>query len=72
MGRVIEPRLPEKLWKSLTKKMVRVEIINFILDIGNGKVEELISYNQVLEHLETAQDNDMGMDQELFKLQLKS
>ena len=45
----------------------RVENINFILDIGNGKVEELISYNQLLEHLENAQDHDMGMDQELFK-----
>ena len=45
----------------------RIENINFILDIGNGKVEELISYNQLLSHLETAQDNDMGMDQELFK-----
>ena len=45
----------------------RVENSNFILDIGNGKVEELISYNQLLEHLETAQDNDMGMDQECFK-----
>ena len=45
----------------------RVENINFILDIGNGKVEELISYNQLLEHSENAQDNDMGMDQELYK-----
>ena len=45
----------------------RVENTNYILDIGNGKVEELISYNQLLEHLENAQDNDMGMDQELFK-----
>ena len=45
----------------------RVENINFILDTGNGKVEELISYNQLLEHLENAQDNDMGMDQELYK-----
>ena len=45
----------------------RVENINFILDIGNGKVEELISYNQLLEHLETAQNNDLGMDQQLFK-----
>ena len=45
----------------------RVEYVKFILDIGNGKVEELISYNQLLEHLETAQDNDLGMDQELFK-----
>ena len=45
----------------------RVESINFILDIGNGKVEELISYNQLLEHLENAQDHDMGMDQEFYK-----
>ena len=45
----------------------RIKNINFILDIGNGKVEELISYNQLLDHLETAQDNDLGMDQELFK-----
>ena len=45
----------------------RVENINFILDIGNGKVEEIISYNQLLEHLKNAQDNDMGMDQELYK-----
>ena len=45
----------------------RVENINFILYIGNGKVKELISYNQLLEHLETAQDSDLGMDQELFK-----
>ena len=45
----------------------RVENINFILDIGNGKVEELISYNQLLEHLENAQDHDMCMDQELYR-----
>ena len=45
----------------------RVENINFILDIGNGKVEELISYNQLLEHLENAQDHDMGTDQELYR-----
>ena len=29
----------------------RIENINFILDIGTGKVEELIPYNQLLEHL---------------------
>ena len=44
-----------------------VEYSNFILDIGNGKVEELISYNHLLEHLENAKDNDMGMDQELYR-----
>ena len=45
----------------------RLENIDFILDIGNGEVEELISYNQLLEHLENAQDHDMGMDQELYR-----
>ena len=45
----------------------RIENINFILDIGDGEVEELISYNQLIEHLEAAQDNDLGMDQVLFK-----
>ena len=43
----------------------RVENINFILNNGNGKVEELISYNQLLEHIENVQDHDIGMDQEL-------
>ena len=45
----------------------RVENINFMLDIGHGKVEELIAYNQLLEHLENAQDNYMSMDQELYR-----
>ena len=45
----------------------RIENNSFILDIGNGKVEELISYNQLLEHLENTQDHDMGMDQELYR-----
>ena len=45
----------------------KAENINFIVDIGHGRVEELISYNKLLELLETAQDNDMGMDQELLK-----
>ena len=46
----------------------RVETINVNLDIGNGKVEELISYNQLLEHSENAQDHDLGMDQKLYRL----
>ena len=45
----------------------RIENINFILDIANGKVEELITYNQLLKCLENAQDHDMGMDQELYR-----
>ena len=45
----------------------RVENINFILDIGNGKVEELISYNQLLAHFKNPPDNYIGMDQELYR-----
>ena len=45
----------------------RIENIDIILDSGNDKAEELISYNQLLEQLENAQDNDMGMDHELYR-----
>ena len=45
----------------------RIENNTFILDVGNGKVEELISYNQLLEHLENSQDHHMGMDQDLYR-----
>ena len=44
----------------------RVENTIFFLDIGNIKVEQLISYNQLLKHLENSQANNMSMDQELF------
>ena len=66
----------ERQRAKVTRKVVEIidhenghkkEIINFVLDIGNGKVQELISYTQLLEHLGTAQDYDLGMDQELFK-----
>ena len=30
-------------------------------------VEELISYNQLLEHLENAQDHDMRINQKLYR-----
>ena len=51
----------------MTKIIHRKENINFILGIGNGKLEELISYDQLLDHLETAHENDIEMDEELFK-----
>ena len=41
--------------------------INFNLDIGEGKVEELITYNQLLDHLEQADEQDNFMDQELYR-----
>ena len=55
----------ERLRAKVTKKVVeeieavdgnRIPNINFILDIGEGKVEELISYNQLLDHLEHADE----------------
>ena len=60
----------------VTKKVVeeteaaddnRIPNINFILDIGEGKVEELITYNQLLDHLEQADEEDNSMDQELYR-----
>ena len=64
----------ERLRAKVTKKVVeeieaadgnRIPNINFILDIGEGKVEELIPYNQLLDHLEQADEQDNSMDQEL-------
>ena len=37
-----------------------------MLDIGEGKVEELSTYNQLFDHLEQAEDQDNSMDQELY------
>ena len=66
----------ERLKAKVTKKVgeeieaaygKRIPNINFILDIGEGKVEELITYNQLLDHLEQAEEQDNFMDQELYK-----
>ena len=66
----------ERLRAKVTKKVVeeiedadgnRIPNINFILNIGEGKVEELITYNQLLDHLEQAEEQDSSMDQELCR-----
>ena len=66
----------ERLRAKVTKKVVeeieaadgnRIPNINYILDIGEGKVEYLITYNQLLVHLEQAEEKDNSMDQELYK-----
>ena len=77
LGRLLPPEENgERHRAKITRKVVEIighenghrrENINCNLDISNGKVEELISYSQLLEHLETAQDNELGMDQECFK-----
>ena len=49
----------------------RIANINFILDIGEGRVEELITYNQLLDHfLEQAEEQDNSMDQELYRFRV--
>ena len=66
----------ERLRAKVTKKVVeeieaqdvnRIPNINFILDIGEGRVDELISYNHLFDHLEQAEDKGNSMDQELYK-----
>ena len=61
----------ERLRAKVTKKVFeqieaedanRIPNINFILDIGEGKVEEFITYNQLLDHLEQAEEEDNFMD----------
>ena len=66
----------ERLRAKVTKKVVeeieaadgkRIRNINFILDIGEGIVEELITYDKLLDHLEQAEEQDNFMDQELYR-----
>ena len=66
----------ESLRAKVTKKVVeeieaadgnRIPNINFILDIGDRKDEELITYNQLFDHLEQADEQDNSMDQELYR-----
>ena len=45
----------------------RVQKLSHILGIGNGKVEELISYNQLVDHLEAAANEDNEINDDLFK-----
>ena len=68
----------ERYRAKITRKVVknsdnendhRIDNIIFILDNGNGKVKELISYIQLIDYLETAEDNDLGMDQEVLSLE---
>ena len=45
------------------------ENLSFILGIGNGKLEEIISYNQLVDHLEAAanEDNEISDDLYMFR-----
>ena len=67
----------KRLRAKVTKKLVqeieeedgnRIPNISFILDIGEGEVVELITYNQLLDHLEQAEEQDNSIDQDLYKI----
>ena len=65
----------ERLRAEVSKKVVEeveaqdgniISNINFIIDIGEGEVGELITYNQLLDHLEQAEVQNNSIDQELY------
>ena len=45
----------------------RVQKLSYILGIGNGKVEEILSYSQLVDHLKAAANEDNEINDDLFK-----
>ena len=45
----------------------RVQNLSCILGIGNGKLEEMISFNQLVDHLEPAANRENKINDDLFK-----
>ena len=45
----------------------RVQTLSYILGIINGKVEEIISYNVLMDHLEAAANEDNEISDDLYK-----
>ena len=45
----------------------RVQNLSFILGICNGKLEEIISYNQFVDHLKAAANDDNKNSDDLFR-----
>ena len=71
----------ERLRAKVTRKVVeviekaegeRVQNLSYILGIGNGKVEEIISYNQLVDHLEAAANEENKISDDLFKFRALS
>ena len=66
----------ERLRSKVTRKVVehiekadgeRVQKLRYIQGNGNGKVEELISYNQCVDHLQATANEDNEINDDLFK-----
>ena len=66
----------ERLRAKVTRKVVevieradgdRVQTLSYILGISNGKLEEIISYNQLVDNLEAAANDENEISDDLFK-----
>ena len=66
----------ERLRAKVTRKVVevnekaegeRVQNLSYILGIRNDKMEEIISYNQLVDHQEAAANEDNEISDDLFK-----
>ena len=66
----------ERLRAKVTRKVVeaiekadgeRVQKLSYILGIGNGKLEELISYIQLVDRLEAAANEDNKISDDMYK-----
>ena len=66
----------ERLRAKVTRKVVevvekadgkRVQNLSYILGVGNGKVEEIISYKQLVDHLEAGANEDNEISDDLYK-----
>ena len=67
-GEGLEHKSPERWLKTLRRQMgERVQKLSYILGIGNGKLEELISYKPLVDHLEAATNDDNEINDDLFQ-----
>ena len=46
----------------------RLQKLSYILGIGNRKLEEIISYNELVDHLEAAANEENEIGDDLFKI----
>ena len=69
----------ERLRAKATRKVVedieqadgeRVQNLSFILGTGNGKLEEIISYDQIVDDLEAAATKDNDINDDLYKMKV--
>ena len=66
----------ERLMTNITRKVFevikkgngeKVQKLRYILGFNNGKMEEIISYHQLVDHLEAASNEDNENNNDLFK-----